>query len=155
MQLPEPLKQDLEHHKVFISINLLYWKMLPPMAGALNLLKVHSNINYSVILLNIWIFQLPRSIWSYSSLCLFASSSLFSLHSSTNQIKFKIMSTSIAVMAILKWVYTIIYSLVLGKTQRKKKYIYSIQFLNKKLFSPFLIPYHLKYTQKNNAMEKT
>lgn len=65
MQLPEPLKQDLEHHKVFTSINLLYWKMLLPKAGALNLLKVHSNINYSVILLNIWIFQLPRSIWSY------------------------------------------------------------------------------------------
>lgn len=58
-------------------------------------------------------------------------------------------------MTILKWAYTIIYSLVLGKTQRKKKYIYAIQFLNKKLFSPFLIPYHLKYTQKNNSMKKT
>lgn len=58
-------------------------------------------------------------------------------------------------MAILKWVYTIIYSLVLGKTLRKKKYIYSIQFLNKKLFSPFLIPHYFENVQKNNSMEKT
>lgn len=59
-------------------------------------------------------------------------------------------------MAILKWVYAVIYSLVFGKTQRKKKYIYSIQFLNKNhLFNPFLIPRHLQYTEKNNSVEKT
>lgn len=51
-------------------------------------------------------------------------------------------------MAILKRVYAIIYSLVFGKTQGKRSIFTQYNSWTKKLFNPFLIPRHLKHTQK-------
>lgn len=151
MQLPEPLKQDLKHQKVFTSINLLYWKMPLPMAGALDWMIFKGPFQYklfcdSVIHLNISAAKKHLELFKPELLCFF-----FVLLSFLNQPN-KIQSYA-NFHSSKKWGYIVIYSLVLSKTQRKKKYVWSIQCQNKELYSPFLIPHHLKYIQKNSSME--